>query len=41
MQGLSYWICAYREVADVDVHAGVLVELPLCAQQGEPGGDGA
>jgi len=25
----------------VNVHAGVLVELPLRAQQGEPGSDGA
>jgi hypothetical protein len=29
------------EISHVDVHAGVLVELPLRAQQGEPGGDGA
>jgi len=38
---LAFAVCSYREVANVNVHAGVLVELPLRAQQGEPGSDGA
>jgi len=39
-KGLAFEVCAYREISHVNVHSGVLVELPLRAQQCEPGSDG-
>ena len=40
-KGSACDVCAHREISHVNVHAGVLIELPLRAQQGKPGGDGA